>query len=243
MSVPFLPDMETAHEYVESVRTHYRAGNGEYRGRRTEDQQLAAMVTADEARLILDGVAAVTTTLVSNGRKIEIPEDGSEPITGGYSWNQFRSEFMRLMVGFAVITHRLERDNFNIKAYADLPGSDKTLVASVLLGDFLKHNALRFGVDSVGIKRSTYRTRHTEDGGVEKIVVISDIDHAKNEQTIERNIRERGFHSGESLHPAGKISPYAYRKLREEYPEMDKDAFDYAVSFYQDVYMQLAAQE
>lgn len=110
------PNIETANTYVESVREHYREGHAEYRGRRTPDQQLIAEVTADEARLILDGVAAVVIGLASSGKTTEVPseEQESEPITGGYSWAKFRGEFERLLVGFGVITNRLNRDGYDV---------------------------------------------------------------------------------------------------------------------------------
>lgn len=117
------------------------------------------------------------------------------------------------------------------------------MAASVLLGDFLTHNALRFGTDSVGNPRSIHKRVHTEDGGIEDVVHIVDADRARNDREIQRNIATRSFTSGVATHPAGKISPADYRRLRKEYPEVDKDRFDYAISFCTDVFKFLEEQE
>jgi hypothetical protein len=240
---PTVPDMETAQLYVESVRSHYRDRHAEYSGKRTEEQQIIAMVIADEAQLLIDGVASATMALASTGRTTEAPEESSEPITGGYSWDQFRGEFARAMVGFAVITNRLDRDQFGVKGYADLAIDERVKVASILLADFLAHNAYRFGVDGVGIPESIVSKRHTEDGEVERTVTVVDKDIARSEREIEQNMRNRGYASASAAHAAVKISPSDYRALRIEYSEMDKDRFDYAVSFCRNVFEFLEQQE
>lgn len=241
---PLFNTIDQAEQYLEEVREHYREEHGEYRGRRTPEQQLIAEVTADEARLIVDGVALGILSLGSMGRITELPDDYETEIQyGGFTWGEFRGEFERLLVGFGVLTNRLERDGFGVPGYADMRAEDRVKVASVLFSDFLQHNALRFGVDSIGIPQSLIKTVHTEDGGIAHNVVIIDKDKARTDKELQRNMRNRGYATGVAAHPAGKISPDEYKRLRREHPEMDKDAFDRDISFYTNVRKEFEERE
>lgn len=233
-------NFEQAEQYVEVVREHYREGHGEYRGRRTEDQQLIAEVTSDEARMIVDG--AMAGILAVSGSKV--PRDFDDGVErGGHTWSDFRGEFERLLVGFGVLTNRLHRDGFEVPEYAELGTNDRMKAASVLFGDFLAHNALRFGVDTAGIPKTERTKIFTDDGGVETISKIVDKDKAKNDREISQNMEKRKYSAGFAAHQAGKISPEEYKRLRREYPEMDKDDFDTAVSAYIDVRGELESRE
>ena len=233
-------NIDQASDYMESVRAHYRAGHGNYSGRRNEEQQIIAEITADEARTIVDGVAVGLLAVTG----AEISEDYEESVTmGGHAWKDFRGEFERLLVGVGVLTNRLERDGYDVKGYADMGVGDRMKVASVLFSDFLTHNALRFGTETVGIHKSVRKTVHTEDGGIEHQVKIVDKDKPQSKHELERNMKKRGFATDVSAHPAGKISPAKYRELRRAYPEMDKDAFDRDISFYKNVEAEFANRE
>lgn len=218
-------EVQQAEQYIQSVREHYRADHGEYRGRRNPEQQAIAEMTADEARLLFDGAVAGILALTSG---VELPPDYEEHERAGHTWAQFRGEYERLMAGFGVLTNRLNRDGYEVPSYIELSDADRIKVASAMFGDFLEHNGLWFGATGSGVKRSS--RRHTDDGEVE--VVISDKDKAKNDREIEKNMRTREYSSGVATHVAGKMSPAEYVKLRKAYPEMDKDEFDRAVGFY-----------
>ena len=241
---PAFENIEQAQQYVESVREHYRQNHGEYRGRRTPEQQLIAEVTADEARLLVDGAALGVLSVMSQGRIKELPENyETETTKAGFAWEDFRGEFERLLVGFGVLTNRLHRDGYGVPSYADLRAEDRMKAASALFGDFSEHNALRFGADSAGVLRTERKTVHTDDGGIKHVVNVVDKDKARTERELENNMRNRHYATGPAAHPAGKISPKEYRKLRKEFPEIDKDAFDRDVSFYTDIRKELESRE
>lgn len=224
-----IEDGQEAESYIESVRDHYRRDHGEYRGRRNPDQQLIAEVTADEARLIVDGAMAGILAL---GRQ-ELPADYDTEVTfGGFKWSDFKNEFERLLVGFGVITDRLNRDGYGVESYSELPEKERLRVATQLFQDFLDHNALRFGAEGVGIEKTDIKVIDTDDGGIERTFTTRDKDVARTPQEHERNVRERGYSTGVAAHVAGKISVETYKKLRREFSQIDKDKFDYAASFY-----------
>ncbi|MCA9346034.1 hypothetical protein KC960_00920 [Candidatus Saccharibacteria bacterium] len=238
------PNFDQANSYVETVRELYRNGAGEYRGRRNEDQQLIAEVTSDEARLLVDGVMLGLLALSgTDDKKTTANLDSDEQIIGSHSWKSFRGEFERLLVGFGVLTNRLHRDGFGVPSYADLGEADRIKAASVMLTDFLAHNALRFGVDTSGVHKTDFKTIHTDDGGIKHERITYDKDKAKTRHELDKNIRKRGFSSSPATHQAGKISPKEYVKLRREHPEMDADDFNQAVSFYTDVRKELENRE
>ncbi len=221
--------IDQAGQYVQTVRELYRDDKAEYRGRRNEDQQLIAEVTADEARLMVDGAMAGILAMSFNAdAPVELPPNYEDVEKAGYKWSDFRGEFERLLVGFGVLTNRLNREKFGVPSYADLSEPDRMKAASVLFGDFLEHNGLRFGSQGTGLKRSI-RT-HNDEGGID--VKIVDRDKAKDDREIERNMQEREYSTGVATHVAGKMSPEEYVKLRREFPEIDKAAFDRDVGFY-----------
>lgn len=233
-------NIEQAEQYVEGVREHYREGHGEYRGNRTEEQQLIAEVTSDEARMIVDGVMAGMLAL--GGAKL--PPDYENKIErGSFSWEGFRGEFEKMLVGFGVITNRLHRDGYEVPEYAELGAQDRMKTAAVLFSDFLSHNALRFGVDTAGVPKTERKTIYTEDGGVETISKIVDKDKARHEREINENMAKRHYRTGIAAHQALKMSPEEYKRLRREYPEMDKDDFDNAVSAFKDARGELESRE
>ncbi len=237
-----------AEQYVETVREHYRKENAAFAGRRSEEQQLIAELTADEAREIVDGtmlgLLALGTIAGSSLGAEKLPEGyETEVKRAGFDWKDFRGEFERLLVGFGVITNRLNRGGFDVPGYADLPTKDRMKAASVLFGDFLAHNALRFGVDGSGVKSSRHKTEHTTDGGVIHKTIIVDKDKASSERMINENMAIRHYTHIKSAHAAGKISPPKYRELRMAYPEVDKDMFDFIVSNYTDAQKELESRE
>lgn len=222
-------------QYLEAVRADYRAGHGEYRGRRTEEQQLIAEVTSDEARLIVDGALLGLMAIGNLFAGKPAPEsvgDDTVPIIGGRSWSDYRNEFTRSLVGIGVITNRLERDGRQIKSYADMPAEQRMEVACALFHDFNKLNALRFGTNTAGVKATEFKRIYTDEGGVETVQRTYDKDKAVNRKVIDRNIKVRDFATYPAAHPANKLSPLDYENLRREFPEMDKDKFDSDVSFY-----------
>lgn len=230
---------EQVYNYIENVREHYRQEHAQYRGTRNEHQQLIAETTSDEARLIVDGVMA---GLLALGGTV-LPMDYENTTKGGHTWDDYRSEFERLLVGFGVLTHRLQRDGYGIVEYAELPESDRMKVASALFSDFQKHNALRFGVNGSGVKKTITTHEINDDGEFVVVRKKTDIDVAKNDRAISQNMHTRGYTAGVAAHQAGKISPEEYSRLRKQYPEIPKDQFDRSVSFYTNVEEQLADRE
>jgi len=229
-----------AEEYVETVREHYRNGDGQYRGTRNEEQQEIAEITSNEARVFVDGTMA---GLLAIGGSI-MPEDYETTVKKvGYEWKDFRAEFEKLLVGVSIITQRLHRDGYGIESYLDLDNELRDAVTSHVFSDFLAHNALRFGVDTAGLRKSRMQRVPTEDGGMDHVVVVVDKDKAKTEKELALNMVDRGYRTGKAQHAAAKISPAKYKSLRRSYPEMDKTAFDREVSFYQDVENYFAEQE
>ena len=200
-------DFSQANAYVETVRDHYRNEHGEYRGRRNPDQQAIAEMTSDEARMLVDGVTAGVLALTG---QVEMPENYEDIHVAGHSWKDFRGEYERLMVGFGVLTNRLHRDGYSVPSYIDLNDDDRFKVNSVIFSDFLEHNALRFGVQTAGL-RATKRV-HNDEGGID--VQVYDPDKARDDRDIVNNMRNRDYHSGAATHAAGNISPAEYRALR-----------------------------
>lgn len=223
---------EEAEQYVEAVREHYRSEHGAYSGRRNPEQQLIAEVTTDEARTIADGVLLGMYALAGHTNVELTPELEENVEFGGFKWKDFRGEFERSLVGFGVITNRLHRDGYDVPSYADLRAEDRLKAASVLFSDFMRHNSLRFGVETAGLHASKFERRHTDDGGIEVTKTVYDPDKAENDNEIKRNLRKRGYTTDVAAHPALKISPEEYLRLRKEYPEIDKDDFDRDISFY-----------
>lgn len=239
---------ERAHDYVELVREMYRNEDAAYKGARSDEQKLIAEVTAIEAREIVDGVMlgmlALNVLGQTNPDGPKLPPDYETKVEkAGYTWKDYRSEFERLLVGFGVITNRLHRDHMDVPSYSDLPTNARMKVASSLFGDFLAHNALRFGVDTAGLKATRNKTAYTEDGGIEIIKTVIDKDEANSEKELNENIKRRGYRSDASQHPAAKLSPTDYIALRKSYPEIDKDKFDQDVGYYTDVKNALENQE
>lgn len=234
-------DLHDAEQYVEVVREHYRLEHGSYQGNRNEEQQLIAEVTGDEAQLVIDGVMAGILALGNTN----LPNDYEKGVTkGGHNWEDLRNEYEKMLVGFGVITNRLHRDGYAVPEYAELGFNDRMKTASILLSDFLSHNALRFGVDTAGVHK-TLRPRIYDDieGEMKTVSKIVDKDKAQNDREVGLNMATRKFRSGEAAHPALKLSPEAYKKLRKKYPEIDKDDFDQAVSTYRNVREKLESQE
>jgi len=219
------PELGSAHAYVETVRGLYRDGEASYSGRRNGDQQIIAELAGEEARIIVDGAA----NLVSILTRTELPENYQDVNYAGIKWSEFSGEFERLLVGFGVITNRIHRDHPNVADYLELEEPERLKAASVLFGDFLAHNALRFGVDGSGIRQSAFG-RSTEDGKV--VRVVRDKDVVRSERELRENIVTRKYSSGVSTHAAGKMSPADYVRLRREFPEVDKDQFDVAAGGY-----------
>lgn len=232
-------DLQSARDYVDQVRHLYRDEEGEYRGRRTPEQQLIAEVTSEEAKLIVDGVMLGLLALSGT----TAPDDFDNLSFAGFTWSDFRSEFSRLLVGFGVLTNRLERDKSIDIAYADLHGPDRAKVASVIFTDFLKHNALRFGVDTAGLQGVKTHRIHNREGGMTEKVEIVDRDKAYSDKEIARNMRTREYTSGVAAHSAGKMSPEEAIALRREFPEMDADDFYRVISFYTDAREELESRE
>ncbi len=236
-------NIEQAEHYVEDVRSHYREEDASYRGRRTPDQELIAEVTSDEARIIADGVLLGMLSISGNGGELS-EDDTQEFKVGGHTWEEFRTEYERILVGFGVITNRLERDGYDVDSYSDMSLSDRLKVASVLFSSYLGHNALRFGVESAGIKHSIGIDVNLRTDGVAKQWVRVDKDKARDPRMIKRNMRKRGFTSGpRNISPAAKMSEADYITLRRAFPDVPKDDFDTIVSFSTDARKELEKRE
>lgn len=216
--------LEAANDYINVVRNEYRVGHGEYRGRRNPEQQIIAEVTSDEADQLVDGF---TLSVLALGGLAQIPHDADEYSIGNHTWSDFKSEYRRLLVGFAVMTNRLERDGHGVASYSEMTEQDRHKVASILFSDFMLHNSLRFGVETSGVHRS--KRVDNEDGGID--VVYFDKDAARSDREIERNMAHRSYTTGPATHPAGKLSPSEYKRLRREFPEEEKDMFDQIIGF------------
>jgi hypothetical protein len=247
----YFKNPDEAEDYIEAVREHYRLEHAAYKGNRDDEQKLIAEVTSDEARYMVDGVMLGILAL-GNSSARDLVKDYEHTEIGGHTWRSFRGEFERLLVGFGVITNRLERDGYNVPSYADLKHEDRMQVASQLFSDFLSHNALRFGVDGSGVTGMRKRPilndkgrRELDENGFPKSKLVPvDIDIAKGDDEIEQNMANRGYATGKSSqHPAVKISPAAYRDLRQQYPEMDKDDFDRDVGFFTNAMKKFAERE
>lgn len=225
---------EQAQNYIDTVREYYREGYSTFKGSRSEEQQLIAMVTTDEAAQIIDGtmsgLLAIASPKTSRGQLPHHYETAVEK--AGITWGEFRSEFEKLLVEFAIITHRLNRDGYNIASYADMEPADKMKVGSVVLSDFLAHNALRFGVDGSGIRRTKYRFEEDKYGEVRKIAYPEDPDKARSDKEIAQNMAELGYRTGIAASPAAKMSPEELKKLRRMYPEEDRLRFMQGASTY-----------
>lgn len=245
-NIPFenFTDYDQAEAYIEAVRAEYRDGNANYSGQRNnEELQLIAEVTSDEARNIVDGallgMMSLTGAAISEITDEHIEQSKIGVIEGKergepdrpFDFAHYRSEFERLLVGFAIITHRLHDKGVDIPSYADMTGKDRMQVASALFYDFQAHNALRFGVDTAGVKKTEFKNQHTDDGGIEKVTITSDKDKAFTEQGVRANMLRRNYATEPATHVAGKISVQEYKNLRNEFPENDKDRFDNDASF------------
>lgn len=95
----------------------------------------------------------------------------------------------------------------------------------------MRHNNLRFGVESAGIhKVSTTREFSPNFESSELVRRVVDKDKATNHSIVLRNMRKQGFTSGQSAHPALKLTPDEYISLRKTYSELNKDKFDFLIS-------------
>jgi hypothetical protein len=227
---------DQAELYINDVRSHYRQEHSSYVGRRNEEQQLIAEVTAEEARQVVDGTVigafALTQLALTGTFSPEANLDEYDDVeVAGHTWAEYRGEFERVLVGFAVITSRLSRDGYGVESYADLRANDRITVATTLFHDFMRHNNLRFGVETSGVpKVSTKRvySPNFESSELERTIV--DRDQATHDSIILRNMRKRGYTSGVAAHPALKLSPREYIALRKTYNEVNKDEFDFIIS-------------
>ena len=239
--VGIFTDFEQANVYVEQALEHYRNEDAAFKGsRNNEELQLISAVTSDEARAIIDGtmlgimgmsnlVVGVNPTDV-----IENPptENDREPLIGGRSWSELRDAYVHSMVDFAILTHRLHHKGFDIPDFSDMTESDRIKAASVILGNMLHINAYRFGIETVDNTVNTHKTRHTDDGGIEHYVHSVDKDKAYTPRDLSNNVRQRGFRLEGSAHPAIKITPAEYARLRKEFPLDDMEKFDRDVSYH-----------
>lgn len=245
-NIPFedFADYDHAEAYIEAVRAEYRDGNVNYSGQRNnEELQLIAEVTSEDARDIVDG--AVLGMMSLAGASIsEITDEHIERSKIGviegkergepdrpFDYAHYRSEFERLLVGFAIVTQRLHVKGVDLPSYADMNAEDRIQVASALFYDFQAHNALRFGVDTAGVRKREIKRHYTEDGGIENETIFSDRDKALSEKGIRANMLRRNYATEPATHAAGKISVDEYKQLRNEFPEIDKDRFDNDISF------------
>lgn len=200
---------------------------------------MIAEVAADEASLLIDGLAAGVLAIAA----ASLPENYESFEVAGFTWDDFRSEFKTLVAGFGVLTHRLERDGHDVPSYMYMEDADRVKVTSALLSDFLTHNALRFGNETSGVMKSEVKFVENDEGEQERKVIKVDADKPKNYNEVLQNMVDRGYSTGVAQHPAAKISPETYKRLRRTYPEIKKSSFDRDVSFYTDVEKELEARE
>ena len=243
-----------AEQYVDAVRELYRDRKGAFRGtRENETLQLIDEYAREAGSLIVDraflgtmGIAGTLGLPVEQEKSKEELQDDKTPRIAGFSWSDYREEFGNMMAGFAIITHRLNRDGFNVPSFTDLSPEDEITVAETLFYDFQKHNAYRFGVEGSNAHMISEVIEFYDDEWVKhkkSTGKLIDMDKARNLGEIAENMRKRGYRERSAQHAAMKTSPDQYPELRQTYPKVDKDDFDYVMSQYQNPIEALANRE
>jgi hypothetical protein len=242
--------------YLETVVGLYRESDGDYRGRRNEDQQLIAEYASEEADEYFDGALLGTLSLarIMNLSLIvpTVPEEDAQrqitlgDLADGESLHEMRSAWRQLWVGMNVITNRLKRDSeiFNAQGYPELfemSEPNKKAFIDKLFGNFQELNALRFGAKGSGVRRT--KLIPDIDGGGEPERVKFDPDVAKTLGGIANNAARRKYRvkhnandeeAGPAIHAAGKLTPEEFIELRKEFPEEDMDRFAFDVAYSKD---------
>lgn len=213
--------------YIDSVRYLYRAGHGEYRGQRNEDQKMIAEIYGEEADNFIDTITTNTLELLNPNEPAILPETTK---LGKLTWAEYRASFRQLVVGFGIITNRLVREGkLHEPELQDLPQEDSTKVISQLFTDFQELNALRFGVSGSNIVRPRWRKNPKNHGKVERMPV--DIDLATDDTEMTKLASERTYNEESAIHTAGKMSAAEYITLRQFYNEVEKKKFDDIAGF------------
>jgi hypothetical protein len=159
-------------EYIATVINLYREDEGDYRGRRNEDQEIVAELASEEADEYFDASLQSIWDLAKLGsadmHSTEVkPSEAAEAditlggIKDGVSLREMRNAWRQLWVGMSILTNRLHRDSegFRSSGYPELfhmDSSDKSKVLGQLFANFQDLNALRFGAEGSGVKRNRY---------------------------------------------------------------------------------------
>jgi hypothetical protein len=161
-----------------------------------------------------------------------------------------RNAWRQLWVGLSILTHRLKRDSeaFGQTGFPELfemSEVNKSRVIGTLFNNFQELNALRFGVKGSGVRR-THR-EHNDDGGMDAYTYDKDLalDKKKlirDDRVVAENAARRGYTAKRdksqalgAVHPAGKMFPEEFTKLRRRFAEVDMDDFAQDVAFLKNV--------
>lgn len=238
-----------ANTYLEDIRHAYNAREIHYTGRRNEEQSLIAGLLGDEADLYFDGA---TTTLFS------LSEDGLgftgniiepvrlEPVLqhalngdGFEKLQEMKSAFRQVVVAIGIASLRMERDQTptisgsQMVSMFELDHPKQLAVLNAIFSDFQELNTLRFGAKGSGLMRTLQLDPFAEDT---KYQVDRDVipKRQQREHLLDTPYREI-HHQSEipAVHVSGKMSPAEYRKLRQQFRDIDKSLFDKIVGFHQ----------
>lgn len=234
-------NLEQAEDYLSDVIDHVRRDHTDFRGNRSAEQGAIAELASMEAGILVDGVMAGVLALNHSGL-VELPDDYENNEMGEHTWAAFRGEFARALSAFGVATNRLNRDGYEVPSYIELSENDRLKTASALLSEFLKHNALRFGVDTAGVKSSKIERKHNDEGGIDTTITTFDKDKARNDREVELNMAKRGYasrnrkgeHDRAATHSSLKLSAEELKKIRKRYAEEDADKFFHDMSYLKD---------
>lgn len=238
-------------EYLRTVFSLYRQDQADYRGRRNEDQQVIAEISAEEADEYFDqallGLNALASRAKTSKDVFVLPATSAEEATytlgnirDGASLKDMRDAWRQLWVGVNVLTNRLGRDSeefsrAGLREVVELDPTDQKALKDTLFSNFQDLNALRFGAAGSGIRRHRYVT-DPDTMRPKKIQVDGDI--APSAAALAENAQNRGYaakrsadHPTTSLHAAGKMTPEEFVGLRQQYPEVAMDQFAHDASF------------
>lgn len=232
----------------------FHDNEADYRGARSEDQQIIAEYAAEEADehfdLAMLGIASLSRALNPAAPVIMPTEKSLKETTlgnlaDGVTLNEMRNAWRQLWVGTNILTHRLRRDSeefqsLDLPEIFDMADTDKKAFKDMLFNNFQDLNALRFGATGSGLRR--HRWVPNPDGG-RAIQKVMDRDKARNDKEIAENAARRRYTAGrikdgeskQSISAAGKMTPEELRLLRKQHPEVDMDIFAHDAAYMRDM--------